>query len=104
MTAEARLLPIDPPPPETVGRYHLVELFDERGRVERWTAEDDGGHPVVVFIERQQNEAAGTILAWEQQIRDGAADRGLAGVIERFNDGGRACLALEYPGSVSLWG
>jgi protein phosphatase len=102
MTATTQSHPIDALP-ETVGGYRLQERFDKRAGVERWTAEDEGGHPVVVLIERQPNEAAWPSTAWELQIHLGAGCRALGGAIERFDDAGFACVALEYPAGVTLW-
>jgi protein phosphatase len=102
MTALARLLPTSALP-ATLGRYLLRERFDSRAGVERWTAADDEGRPVVLVVAERLDDGAWPSLIWEQTIREKPGERGLSGAIEQFEDAGRSCLALEYPDGYSLW-
>src|SRR5947209_5498575 len=102
MSAAARALPVDKPP-ETAGRYRLKSLLDARGGFERWSAEDEAGIPTVILTEPMPESPGWPGLAWEQQIRAAAAELGVAGVAERWEDAGRAFLSLESPTGVTLW-
>jgi serine/threonine protein phosphatase PrpC len=88
--------------PQMVGPYRLRERLDARGGIERWTAQDNKGQPVVVFMESANGSANPTLLDWEEQIRQ-SDDLGLAGFVERLEADGRACLVLEVPIQPTLW-
>src|SRR5437763_547583 len=104
MTTAAPPLPTNTPL-VTVGGFRLRERLATRGRVEHWTAEDSSGAKIVVLTELLPTAGTGEwpSLAWEEQLRSRAEDLGLAGVCDRFEDDGRAYLALEQADGGTLW-
>jgi serine/threonine protein phosphatase PrpC len=103
MTAEPLPLPTDALP-DAIGSYRLRDRLEVRGDVSRWAGMDETGSPVVIISEPSQSSTAvWPSLAWEENLRDRAADLGLAGIRERFEDADGAHLVLEFPAGVTLW-
>jgi PPM family protein phosphatase len=102
MITTTQLCPVDKLP-DSVGRYRLRQRLDIRGEFERWSAEDETGTAVIILTEPLMAPNDWPCTPWEDRIRDDQRDLGLSSVRDRFEECGRAFLALEYPEGVTLW-